>query len=119
MLVLASSAAPTNATSAGPPAPPGDLYTPPRLLPHRAAGALIWAQRVPLTLNPPATVWRILYDSRSRTGEDIAVAGFAIVPQTTKTGQGRAVVASEIRRLARQLRPAHPTPEDPRSRERR
>lgn len=93
IVVLASSAASTNATSAGPPAPPGDLYQPPRPLPHRAPGTLIWAQKVPLPLNPPATVWRILYHSRSRTGKDIAVSGFALIPQTAVTGPGRPVYA--------------------------
>ena len=65
----------------GVPSPPGDLYEPPHPLPHAPPGTLIWAKRVKgLTLNPPAAIWQILYHSRSRTGHDIAVSGFAIVP---------------------------------------
>ena len=67
--------------SGGVPSPPGDLYAPPRPLPVAPPGTLIWAKQFKgLTLNPPATIWRILYHSRSRTGHDIAVSGFAIVP---------------------------------------
>ena len=92
-LAMASCAAAAAAEPTAPPAPRGDLYLPPRSLPHRAAGTLIWAQKVALPLNPPATVWRILYHSRSRTGKDIAVSGFALIPQTAVTGQGRPVYA--------------------------
>lgn len=68
--------------AAKPPAAPGDPYKPPRPLPKKPAGTLIWAQKVIRpALNPPATIWRILYHSRSRTGDDIAVSGFAIVPK--------------------------------------
>ena len=67
--------------SAGVPSPPGDLYEPPHPLPLAPPGTLIWAKKVKgLTLNPPATIWQILYHSRSRTGHDIPVSGFAIVP---------------------------------------
>lgn len=66
---------------AGVQSPPGDLYDSPRPLPAAPAGTLIWAKRLTgLTLNPPSTIWRILYHSRSRTGHDIAISGFAIVP---------------------------------------
>src|SRR5215831_17449837 len=51
------------ADTARPPAPPGDLYQPPRPLPTRRPGTLIWAEKVALPLNPPATIWRILYHS--------------------------------------------------------
>jgi alpha-beta hydrolase superfamily lysophospholipase len=37
-------------------------------------------------LNPPATVWRILYHSRSVSGRDIAVSGFAIIPASGAKG---------------------------------
>ena len=70
----------TAASGAVPPRPGGDFYQPPRPLPHRPAGTLIRAQRVPLPLNPPAAVWRILYHSRSLAGRDVAVSAFAVVP---------------------------------------
>ena len=64
-----------------PQAPPGDLYQPPTPLPLGPPGALIWAQRVAQPgLNPPSVIWRILYHSRNRIGQDVAVSGFAIVP---------------------------------------
>lgn len=85
----------SQAAFAKPPAPPGDLYKPPRPLPKKPAGTLIWAQKVTRpTLNPPATIWRILYHSRSRTGDDIAVSGFAIVPKApAPSGAPRPVYA--------------------------
>lgn len=64
-----------------------------RRLPERPPGTLISAQQVPLALDPPATVWRILYHSRTRAGRDIAVSGFAIVPQVPATSVGRPVYA--------------------------
>ena len=90
---IATAVATTRASSAPPPAPPGNLYQPPRPLPKRPPGTLIWAQKVPLPLNPPATVWRILYHSRSRTGADIAVSGFALIPDTAAGREGRQVYA--------------------------
>jgi alpha-beta hydrolase superfamily lysophospholipase len=61
--------------------PPGDFYAPPDPLPDAPAGTLIWAEEVGgIDLNPPATVWRILYHSRSEQDQDIAVSGFALVP---------------------------------------
>lgn len=92
-LAVAACASSVAATVGAPPPPRGDLYRPPSPLPKRAAGTLIWAQRVDLPLNPPATVWRILYHSRSRTGNDIAVSGFAIVPATAARGGRRAAYA--------------------------
>lgn len=89
----ASGVASSNASSASPPSPPGDLYQPPRPLPKRPPGTLIWAQKVSLALNPPATVRRILSHSRSRTGADIAVSGFALIPDTVASRQGRQVYA--------------------------
>ncbi len=80
--------------SAGVPTPPGDLYAPPRPLPVAPPGSLIWAKQFKgLTLNPPATIWRILYHSRSRTDHDIAVSGFAIIPTAPAPAGGRPVYA--------------------------
>jgi alpha-beta hydrolase superfamily lysophospholipase len=82
------------ATSSGsPPAPRGNVYEPPRPLTIMSPGTLIWAQKVPLPLNPPATVWRILYHSRSLLGKDIAVSGFAVIPTSGSPGGKRAVYA--------------------------
>jgi acetyl esterase/lipase len=77
----ARSANTTPSSASIPPSPPADLYQPPDPLPFAAAGTLIWAEKVlQPPLDPPGTIWRILYHSRSRTGADIAVSGFAIVP---------------------------------------
>ena len=76
------------------PSPPADLYSPPAPLDPAAPGTLIWAEEVGgLQLNPPASVWRILYHSRSRNGRDIAVSGFAIVPTAAIPASGRDVYA--------------------------
>lgn len=58
------------------------FYTPPDPLPAGAAGSLIRAERVTgVPLVPSgATVWRVLYHSRSIYGADIAVSGYVIVP---------------------------------------
>jgi len=48
---------------------------------------------VPLPLNPPATIWRILYHSRSLSGRDIAVSGFVVVPVSAAPAGGRPVYA--------------------------
>jgi pimeloyl-ACP methyl ester carboxylesterase len=79
-------------TVSHPPGPQGNLYKPPHPLLQRPAGTLIWAQRVPLPLNPPATVWRILYHSRNVKNKDIAVSGFAVIPTAAARGR-RAVYA--------------------------
>ncbi len=72
--------------------PPGDFYAPPDPLPEEAAGTLIWAEEVGgIDLNPPATVWRILYHSRSEQDRDIAVSGFALVPTAPAPEGDRAV----------------------------
>jgi pimeloyl-ACP methyl ester carboxylesterase len=83
----------TGPAGGNPPAPRGSLYQPPRPLPEKPAGTLIWAEKVPLPLNPPATVWRILYHSRNLAGRDIAVSGFAVVPLSRAGGAGRPVYA--------------------------
>ena len=91
LAVVSACGSSTHAESEGPPAPNGNLYQPPKPLPHRPPGTLIWAEKVPLPLNPPATVWQILYHSRSLAGKDIAVSGFAIVP-TSAAASGRRLV---------------------------
>ena len=80
--------------SAGVPSPHGDLYEPPRPLPLAPPGTLIWAKKFTgLTLNPPSTIWRILYHSRNRTGHDIAVSGFAVIPTAPAPDGDRPVYA--------------------------
>ena len=49
--------------------------------PARSSGR----RRSSLKLDPPATVWRILYHSRSRDDRDIAVSGLALVPNAPAT----------------------------------
>jgi pimeloyl-ACP methyl ester carboxylesterase len=72
----------------------GNLYRPPSPLPLADAGTLIRAQRVTaIPIHPPATIWRILYHSRSRSDRDIAVSGFAIVPKVSAPAGGRNVYA--------------------------
>ena len=89
----ARSASPES-SSASVPAPPGDLYTPPDPLTSAPPGTLIWAEEVDgIELRPPATVWRILYHSRSRDDLDIAVSGFAVVPTAPNLVGDRPVYA--------------------------
>lgn len=75
------------------PSPTGDLYAPPDPLEPAPPGTLIWAEPVELELNPPASVWRILYHSRSVDDRDIAVSGFAVVPTAEIPEGGRPVFA--------------------------
>ena len=83
-----SSSSSSSPDATAPPSPDGDLYRPPDPLPAGAPGALIWAEKVEIPeLNPPATVWRMLYHSRSEQGRDIAVSGFAVVPSAAPTGE--------------------------------
>ncbi len=93
LAVVSACGSSKHAVSKGPPAPSGDLYQPRKPLPQRPPGTLIWAEKVPLPLNPPATVWRILYHSRSLAGKDIAVSGFAIVPTSAAPSGRRPVYA--------------------------
>lgn len=83
------------AVAADPHSPKGNFYVPPKPLPKAAPGTLIWAERVTQPkLNPPATIWRILYHSQNRTGKDIAVSGFAVVPLSpVPAGGHRAIYA--------------------------
>jgi alpha-beta hydrolase superfamily lysophospholipase len=92
-LSVLSACGSTHAADASPPADSNEFYQPPSPLPRRPPGTLIRAARVPLPLHPPATVWRILYHSRSLAGKDIAVSGFAIVPPPAATGSRRPVYA--------------------------
>lgn len=76
------------------PSPTGDLYQPPDPLDPAPPGTLIWAEAVDgLELQPPASVWRILYHSRSLDDRDIAVSGFAVVPIAGIPDGGRPVFA--------------------------
>lgn len=57
-------------------------------------GTLANAQQVAQpTINPPSTLWRIKYHSRNRTGSDIVVSGFAMVPKAPAPSGGRPVFA--------------------------
>jgi dienelactone hydrolase len=81
-----SGSAPRSNSVPEPPAPSGDFYTPTSPLPQAPPGTLIWAEKVDKpALDPPGTIWRILYHSRSRADADIAVSGFAIVPAAPAT----------------------------------
>ena len=73
--------------------PTGDLYQVPQPLPPGDPGELIWAEKVDLPIEPPATIWRILYHSRSRAGKDIAVSGFAFVSKAESPVNGRPALA--------------------------
>jgi alpha-beta hydrolase superfamily lysophospholipase len=69
---------PASATSGG----PSSFYTPPDPLPPAPPGTLIRDQIVTGAGGVPtdATVWRILYHSRTISGADIAVSGYVVVP---------------------------------------
>ena len=58
------------------------FYTPPRPLPPGAPGTLIRTEKVTGVPGVPvgATVWRILFRSRSIYGADIAESGYVVVP---------------------------------------
>jgi len=84
----------TTAALSAPAAPPGDLYQPPSPLPSGKPGEIIWAERVSgINFEPPQTVWRFLYHSQDRTGRDVAVSAFAIVPDSAAPAGGRPVYA--------------------------
>jgi len=83
LLAACGSSRPTVVTT---PSSAARFYLLPHPLPRRPAGTLIRAERVPLPLHPPATIWRILYHSRSASGRDMAVSGFAIVPASAAKG---------------------------------
>ena len=58
------------------------FYTPPRPLPTAAPGTLIRTEKVTGVPGVPAdaTVWRILFHSRSIYDQDIAESGYVVVP---------------------------------------
>jgi pimeloyl-ACP methyl ester carboxylesterase len=58
------------------------FYTPPRPLPAEPPGSLIRTEKVSGVPGVPsdATVWRILFHSRSIYGGDIAESGYVVVP---------------------------------------
>jgi len=71
------------------------FYVPPDPLPAGPAGSLIRAERVRAVPGVPdgATVWRILYRSRSIYGDDIAVSGYVVVPPGPAPRRGFPVIA--------------------------
>jgi pimeloyl-ACP methyl ester carboxylesterase len=70
------------------------FYDPPDPLPPAAAGTLIRAQVVTGVPGMPAdaTMWRILYHSRSVAGADIAVSGYVVVPDRKAPAGGYPVL---------------------------
>ena len=60
------------------------FYTPPNPLPPGAPGTIIRTEKVTGVPGVPATatVWRILFHSRSIYGQDIAESGYIVVPGT-------------------------------------
>lgn len=70
------------------------FFDPPNPLPHAAPGTLIRAQLITGVpgIPPGATLWRILYHSRSASGRDVAVSGYAVVPGTPVPPGGRPIV---------------------------
>ena len=71
------------------------FYRPPPRLSPGPAGSLIRAERVTGVPGVPkkATVWRILYRSRSIYGADIAVSGYVVVPPGRAPSGGFPVLA--------------------------
>lgn len=71
------------------------FYTPPDPLPPGSPGTVIRAERVTgVPLVPKsATVWRVLYHSRSIYGADIAVSGYVIVPPGPAPSGGFPVIS--------------------------
>jgi hypothetical protein len=96
-----SSSKTTDATSTvGAPVAPaaGNLYQPPADMHSAPPGTRIWtqlfAQRAGRKLfGVPTSVWLMLYHSRDRAGRDIAVSGFAVVPNGRAPAEGRPVYA--------------------------
>lgn len=89
----ASSVASVPASASAHGVPP--FYTPPHPLPAGPAGSLIRTERVTGVPGVPddATVWRILYRSRSIYGSDIAVSGYVVVPPGPAPRGGFPVIA--------------------------
>jgi alpha-beta hydrolase superfamily lysophospholipase len=70
------------------------FYEPPRPLPRAAPGTIIRAETVVGVPGVPAgaTVWRILYHSRSIYGADIAESGYVVAPAGRAPAGGRPVL---------------------------
>ena len=75
------------------PGDPGDFYVAPSPLPEDEPGTVIRSEELD---EPPAgsRAWKILYLSKSYTGEPTAVSGLLFVPTTPAPEGGRQVVAS-------------------------
>jgi pimeloyl-ACP methyl ester carboxylesterase len=71
------------------------FYSPPRPMPADPPGTLIRIQEVTHVPDVPAdaTVWRILYHSRSIYGADIVLSGYAIVPHGNAPPGGFPILA--------------------------
>jgi pimeloyl-ACP methyl ester carboxylesterase len=84
-------AVPASASAHGVPA----FYTPPDPLPGGPPGSLIRTERVTDVpgVASRATVWRVLYRSRSIYGSDIAVSGYVVVPPGPPPPGGFPVIA--------------------------
>jgi hypothetical protein len=74
------------------PPEPGAFYDPPRPLPHGSPGTLLRAQAVD---EPPAGTrgFRLLYLSRSHTGEPVALSALLFVPRRPPPPSRRDIVA--------------------------
>jgi hypothetical protein len=74
------------------PPEPGAFYDPPRPLPHGSPGTLLRAQAVD---RPPAGTrgFRLLYLSRSHTGEAVALSALLLVPRRPPPPSRRDIVA--------------------------
>lgn len=90
---------PDASTAAAAVAPPsGNLYEAPQGMGSAAPGTRIWTQFYAQTakrelFGVPTKVWSMLYHSRDRTGRDIAVSGFVVVPTGPAPARGRLVYA--------------------------
>ena len=81
-------------SSPGPSTVPS-FYDPPTPLKLAAPGTLIREEKVTGVPGFPtnATLWRVLYHSRSITGTDIAVSGYVAIPTAPAPSQGRPIIA--------------------------
>lgn len=85
---------PTVRWSASTPAVIGSFWDPPSPLPAAKPGTLIRAEQLLGVPGVPtgATLWRILYHSRSAFGTDVAVSGYVVVPGGKAPSAGRPIV---------------------------
>ncbi len=67
------------------------FYEVPDPLPPGEPGDIIWA--APYKAVPGAKAWKVLYHSRSLSGDDIAVSGVIVVPDGKAPAGGRPVVS--------------------------